>query len=77
MATKNTLVVAGRNEMVERYGKKVEVFIEEKRLVVETANLGALMRRDHELCGLPIVKLSDTLENANHGQFFAANRGGR
>jgi hypothetical protein len=76
MATKNTLVVGGRMELVEVDGKKVEVFREKRRLVIETANLGALMRRDHELCGLPIVRFSDTLQNPNHGQFFAANRGG-
>lgn len=74
---KNLLIVAGRMEMLEKDGKKVETFIEKRRFVVEPENLGAMMRRDHELCGLPVVRVTETLSPANHGQFFAANLGGR
>ena len=73
---KNLLIVAGRMELMERDGKKVETFIEKRRFVIEPENLGSMMRRDHELCGLPIVRVTETLSQANHGQFFSANCGG-
>lgn len=72
---KNVHISAGRMEQRERDGKKVEVYVEKVNVVVESDNLGALFRRDAELCALPIVRFTNTLESPNHGQFFAANRG--
>jgi hypothetical protein len=72
----NTQVVAGRMETIEKDGKKVEVFVEKKRFIVETCHLAAMFRRDHELAAMPIVKVLSTNMDPDHGQFFATNRGG-
>lgn len=72
---KNIHISAGRMEQREHNGNKVEVYVEKVNMVVEPSNLGALFRRDAELCALPIVRMKDTLAQANHGQFFASNRG--
>jgi len=57
-------------------GGELAVFIEKKSVVVEEQNLGVLFRRDAALCGMPIIKIQETLERCTPGLFFSNSLGG-
>jgi hypothetical protein len=72
---KRIKVIGGLKETREegegKNKKTWTVFTEKKSVVVEERNLAALFRRDAYLCGLPVIKITETRERCTPGLFFS------